>query len=99
MPQPASDAGIGCALSHAPLAYVKKSSPGLTERSMLADRKSCFGEMFSGGVVVVLLPQPTTVRAAAATRARRRKRRMITGGPFNRPDAEASDAIVRIDQA
>lgn len=41
MPHAASYAGIGCAFSHPPFAYSKKSTPGSTAVSMCAARKSC----------------------------------------------------------
>src|SRR5690348_9106445 len=46
IPHAASEAGIGCAFSQAPLAYWKKSTPGSTDVSMCAARKS-FGETAS----------------------------------------------------
>src|SRR5215831_12620090 len=49
MPHDDSDAGIGCALSHAPLAYVKKSSPGFTEVSRLVFTGSGGGTGAGGG--------------------------------------------------
>src|SRR4051812_33743098 len=75
MPQPDSDAGIGCAFNHAPFAYAKKSSPGLTERSMFALRKSVFGAA-GAGAGAGPLPQAENPSIKAAMATARRESRM-----------------------
>src|SRR5678816_1870384 len=84
MPQADSDAGIGFALSQAPLAYSKKSTPGSTEVSMCAARKSaCAGAVAGAAAPVDCVATPSAASAgvprhavmAAASSARRKERR------------------------
>src|SRR5258705_8994407 len=79
MPQLDSDAGIGLRLSQAPLAYSKKSTPGSTDRFMLAARKS----PLAGSLVVPAgLWVQASASAATPERTDRVRRRGIGDGSF-----------------
>ena len=82
MPHAASDAGIGCAFSQPPFAYWKKSTPGSTDVSMCAARKSC-----GAGASAAKAPPEANASAADSSVTRREVVRRAIGRSGQRTGA------------